>query len=56
MGIVVANLALVSGVVDAELFAVMMVAVILTTVIAPYLLAWSVPKSEQEAAERLAAA
>jgi Kef-type K+ transport system membrane component KefB len=56
VGIVVANLALVSGVVDAELFAVMLVAVILTTVIAPYLLAWSVPKSEHETAERLAPA
>lgn len=45
VGIVVANLALVTGVVDAKLFAAMLLAVVLTTVIAPYLLAWSVPKT-----------
>ena len=49
----VANLALVTGVVDEDLFAVMLVAVVLTTVAAPYLLAWAVPraKSETERAE-----
>jgi Kef-type K+ transport system membrane component KefB len=45
VGIVVANLALATGVVDATLFAEMLVAVVLTTVAAPYLLAWSVPKA-----------
>ena len=47
VGIVVANLALVAGVVDESLFAALLVAVVLTTVIAPYLLAWAVPKVEQ---------
>lgn len=50
VGIVVANLALVTGVVDAGLFAAMLVAVVLTTIAAPYLLAWSVPRAEAEAA------
>jgi len=50
VGIVVANLALASGVVSADIFAAMLVAVILTTVVAPYLLAWSVPRAEAEAA------
>jgi Kef-type K+ transport system membrane component KefB len=49
VGIVVANLALATGVVDADLFAAMLVAVVLTTVAAPYLLAWSVPKAQAEA-------
>ena len=49
VGIVVANLALVTGVVDATLFAAILVAVVLTTVAAPYLLAWSIPKARQEA-------
>jgi Kef-type K+ transport system membrane component KefB len=48
VGIVVANLALTTGVVGADLFAAMLVAVVLTTVAAPYLLAWSVPRSEPE--------
>jgi Kef-type K+ transport system membrane component KefB len=48
VGIVVANLALASGVVSADLFAVMLVAVVLTTVAAPYLLAWSVPRARAE--------
>jgi Kef-type K+ transport system membrane component KefB len=50
VGIVVANLALATGVVDAGLFAAMLVAVVITTVAAPYLLAWSVPRAEAEAA------
>lgn len=50
VGIVVANLALATGVVDADLFAAMLVAVVLTTVAAPYLLAWSVPRAEAETA------
>lgn len=49
VGIVVANLALAAGVVGADLFAAMLVAVVLTTVAAPYLLAWSVPKAKIEA-------
>ena len=48
VGIVVANLALVAGVVDASLFAAMLVAVVLTTVVAPYLLAWVVPRVQAE--------
>ncbi len=48
VGIVIANLALVTGVVDEDLFAVMLVAVVLTTIAAPYLLAWSAPKAEAE--------
>lgn len=50
VGIVVANLALATGVVGADLFAAMLVAVVLTTVAAPYLLAWSVPRAERESA------
>lgn len=50
VGIVVANLALLTGVVDASLFAAILIAVVLTTVIAPYLLAWAVPRAEAEAA------
>jgi len=45
VGIVVANLALFTGVVNATLFAEMLVAVVLTTVVAPYLLAWAAPKA-----------
>jgi Kef-type K+ transport system membrane component KefB len=57
VGIVVANLALVTGTIDEALFAALMVAVVLTTVVAPYLLAWAVPRaaSEQEAGTRSAA-
>ncbi|MCJ7711399.1 MAG: cation:proton antiporter, partial [Chloroflexi bacterium] len=56
VGIVVATLALVAGVVDADLFSVLVIAVVLTTVVAPYLLAWSVPKAEAEAEARARAA
>jgi Kef-type K+ transport system membrane component KefB len=55
VGIVVANLALATGVVDASLFAAILVAVVLTTVVAPYLLAWSVPRAEAESARRTGA-
>jgi Kef-type K+ transport system membrane component KefB len=48
VGIVVANLALVTGVVDDDLFAIILVAVVLTTVAAPYLLAWAVPRAKAE--------
>ncbi|HEY3336037.1 MAG TPA: cation:proton antiporter [Candidatus Limnocylindrales bacterium] len=44
VGIVVANLALARGVVDASLFAAMLVAVVITTLVAPYLLAWVMPR------------
>lgn len=48
VGIVVANLALASGVVSAELFAAILIAVVITTVVAPYLLAWSIPRTHEE--------
>jgi Kef-type K+ transport system membrane component KefB len=50
VGIVVANLALAAAVVDESLFAAMIVAVLLTTVVAPYLLAYSIPRATREAA------
>lgn len=50
VGIVVANLALATGAIDEALFAALMVAVVLTTVVAPYLLAWVVPRAAAEAA------
>jgi Kef-type K+ transport system membrane component KefB len=52
VGIVVANLALVSGAIDSALFATLMVAVVLTTLVAPYLLHWAVPRAEREEAAR----
>ncbi len=52
VGIVVATLGLGAGVIGDDLFAVVMIAVILTTVVAPYLLAWAVPRAEAEAAEK----
>jgi Kef-type K+ transport system membrane component KefB len=54
VGIVVANLALATGVVDGSLFAAMLVAVVLTTVVAPYLLAWSVPRTARTEADGVA--
>jgi Kef-type K+ transport system membrane component KefB len=51
VGIVVATLGLGAGVIGDDLFAAVMVAVVLTTVVAPYLLAWVVPRAEAEAAE-----
>ena len=50
VGIVVANLALVTGAIDEALFAALLVAVVLTTVVAPYLLAWAVPRATAEPA------
>ncbi len=55
VGIVVANLALATGVVDRSLFAAILVAVVLTTVVAPYLLAFSVPRARVEARGRVEA-
>jgi Kef-type K+ transport system membrane component KefB len=48
VGIVVATLGLGAGILDDDLFAAVMVAVIVTTVVAPYLLAWVVPRAEAE--------
>ena len=50
VGIVVANLALAAGVVTGDTFALLLVAIVITTVAAPYLLAWSVPRAKAEAA------
>ena len=50
VGIVVANLGLAAGLLSGGLFGAVIVAVLLTTVIAPYLLAWAVPRAEAEAA------
>jgi Kef-type K+ transport system membrane component KefB len=45
VGIVVANLGLAAGLLSASVFSAVLVAVVLTTVVAPYLLAWSIPKA-----------
>ena len=50
VGIVVATLGLVSGLLDQGTFSAVLIAVVLTTVVAPYLLAWSIPKATAEAA------
>lgn len=49
VGIVVANLGLAAGLLSAGLFSAVLVAVVLTTVVAPYLLAWSIPRAMAEA-------
>ena len=49
VGIVVANLGLAAGLLSAGVFSAVLVAVVLTTVVAPYLLAWSIPKATVEA-------
>ena len=49
VGIVVANLGLAAGLLSAGVFSAVLVAVVLTTVVAPYLLAWSIPKAIAEA-------
>ena len=54
VGIVVANLGLAGGLLSAGLFGAVLVAVVLTTVVAPYLLAWSIPRAEREADARAA--
>jgi Kef-type K+ transport system membrane component KefB len=51
VGIVVATLGLGAGVIGDDLFAAVMMAVILTTVVAPYLLAWVVPRAAGEPAD-----
>lgn len=56
VGIVVANLALASGIVTGSLFSALLVAVILTTVVAPYLLMYGIPRANAEETRRRAAA
>src|SRR5688572_13638087 len=45
VGIVVANLELAAGLLSEGVSSAVLVAVVLTTVVAPYLLAWSIPKA-----------
>jgi Kef-type K+ transport system membrane component KefB len=54
VGIVVANLGLAAGLLSESLFSAVLVAVVLTTVVAPYLLSWSIPRAIVEDDERLA--
>ncbi len=49
VGIVVANLGLAAGLLTGGLFSAIVVAVVLTMVVAPYLLAWAVPRAAEEA-------
>jgi Kef-type K+ transport system membrane component KefB len=49
VGIVVANLGLAAGLLSAGVFSAVLIAVVLTTLVAPYLLAWSIPKAQAEA-------
>ena len=49
VGIVVANLGLAAGLLSPELFSAVLVAVVLTTVVAPYLLTWAIPRALAEA-------
>jgi Kef-type K+ transport system membrane component KefB len=56
VGIVVANLGLAAGLLSAGVFGAVVVAVVLTTVIAPYLLAWAIPRAIAEDAETVAPA
>jgi Kef-type K+ transport system membrane component KefB len=44
VGIVVANLGLAAGLLSAGVFSAVLVAVVITTIVAPYLLAWSIPR------------
>ena len=48
VGIVVANLGLAAGLLSGGLFGAVLVAVIATTMVAPYLLAWAVPRALAE--------
>jgi Kef-type K+ transport system membrane component KefB len=54
VGIVVANLGLATGLLSPGVFSAVLVAVVLTTVIAPYLLAYSVPRADAEARRKTA--
>ncbi len=49
VGIVVANLGLAYGLLTADLFSAVLVAVVLTTVVAPLLLQVSIPRARSEA-------
>ncbi len=49
VGIVVANLGLAAALLSGALFSAVLVAVVLTTVVAPYLLAWVIPRAAAEA-------
>jgi Kef-type K+ transport system membrane component KefB len=53
VGVVVANLGLAAGLLSAGLFGAVLVAVVLTTAVAPYLLAWAIPRAvaERQAAQ-----
>lgn len=50
VGIVVVNLGLVAGVLTGATFSAVLVAVVLTTVVAPYMLAFAVPRALRESA------
>lgn len=54
VGIVVANLGLAAGLLSASLFSAVLVAVVLTTIIAPYLLAWAIPRAVEADAQAAA--
>jgi Kef-type K+ transport system membrane component KefB len=55
VGIVVANLGLAAGLLSAGVFGAVVVAVVLTTIIAPYLLAWAIPRAVTEDSSTVAA-
>jgi Kef-type K+ transport system membrane component KefB len=48
VGIVVANLGFAAGLLDPALFSAVLLAVVLTTIVAPYLLAWTIPRAVAE--------
>lgn len=48
VGIIVANLGLAAGLLPEDLFSATLVAVVLTTVVAPYLLQWAIPRARAE--------
>lgn len=50
VGIVVANLGLAAGLLTGEVFGAVLLAVVATTMVAPYLLAWAVPRAVAEEA------
>jgi len=56
VGIVVAGIGAASGILDEATFSGVIIAVVLTTLVAPYLLAWSVPRAVREAGARPVAA
>jgi Kef-type K+ transport system membrane component KefB len=56
VGIVVVNLGLAAAVLEQDIFSAILVAVVLTTVVAPFLLGWSIPRAVAEATRRSSAA